>query len=73
MVEEKAYQELEAGAERAIRNNQNDKLIDQCKLNGITVKDMYVRADNMKNTVIAKLNVDKVYQERLEVRKRENE
>jgi len=34
---------------------------------------MYVRADNMKNTVIAKLNVDKVYQERLEVRKRENE
>ena len=39
MVEEKAWRELEAGAERQIRNNQNEKLIDQCKLNGITVKD----------------------------------
>lgn len=39
MVEEKAWKELEAGAERQIRNKQNEKLIDQCKLNGITVKD----------------------------------
>lgn len=28
MVEEKAWKELEAGAERQIRNNQNKKLID---------------------------------------------
>jgi hypothetical protein len=28
MVEEKAWKELEAGAERQIRNNQNDRLID---------------------------------------------
>ena len=39
MVEDKAWKELEAGAERQIRNKQNEKLIDQCKLNGITVKD----------------------------------
>ena len=39
MVEEKAWMELEAGAERQIRNNQNSRLIDQCKLNGIAVKD----------------------------------
>lgn len=29
MVEEKAWKELEAGAERQIRNNQNARLIDQ--------------------------------------------
>jgi len=39
MVEEKAYKELEKGAERQIRNNQNERLIDQCALNGISVKD----------------------------------
>ena len=73
MVEEKAWKELEAGAERQIRNNQNDRLIDQCKLNGIAVKDQTVRADNMKNEVTAKLIGDKGYKERLEVRKKENE
>ena len=73
MVEEKAWKELEAGAERQIRNNQNDRLIDQCKLNGIAVKDQTVRADNMKNEVTTKLEGDKSYKERLEVRKRENE
>ena len=55
MVEEKAWKELEAGAERQVRNNQNEKLIDQSKLNGISVKDQIVRADNKKNEVIAKL------------------
>ena len=39
MVEEKAWKELEKGAERQIRNNQNNRLIDQCALNGIAVKD----------------------------------
>lgn len=39
MVEEKAWHELERGAERDLRNNQNQKLIEQCKLNGISVKD----------------------------------
>ena len=61
MVEEKAWKELEAGAERQIRNNQNDKLIDQCKLNGITVKDQNVRATNMKNEVMDKLGYDKSF------------
>lgn len=35
MVEEKAWKELEAGAERKIRNDQNQKLIDQCRVNEI--------------------------------------
>ena len=73
MVEEKAWKELEAGAERQIRNNQNNRLIDQCKLNGIAVKDQTVRADNMKNEVTTKLEGDKAYKEKLELKKRENE
>lgn len=73
MVEEKAWKELEAGAERQIRNKQNERLIDQSKLNGISVKDMTVRADNKKNEVIAKLEVDKSFKDRTAVRKKENE
>ena len=73
MVEEKAWKELEAGAERQIRNNQNDRLIDQCKLNGISVKDQTVRAANKKNEVLAKLDVDRQYQETLKTKKHENE
>ena len=73
MVEEKAWKELEAGAERQIRNKQNEKLIDQCKTNGITVKDQSVRAFNKRTEVVDKLEYDKSYQERLTVRKKENE
>jgi len=61
MVEEKAWKELEAGAERQIRNIQNDRLIDQCKLNGIAVKDQTIRADNKKTEVLQKLEADKGY------------
>ena len=39
MVEEKAWKELEAGAERQIRDGQNQRLIDQSKTNAIMVKD----------------------------------
>lgn len=73
MVEEKAWKELEAGAERQIRNNQNDKLIEQSKLNGIIVKDQTVRAQNKKNEVTEKLIYDQEYKARLDVRKKENE
>lgn len=73
MVEEKAWKELEAGAERQIKNNQNKKLIDQCGLNEISVKDQTLRATNKKQDVIDKLHVDKGYDDKLEVRKRENE
>ena len=73
MVEEKAWKELEAGAERQIRNNQNERLIDQCKLNGIAVKDLSVRATNKKNEVLDKLEVDKQYQQSLTIKKKENE
>ena len=65
MVEEMRYKELEAGAERKVRNAQNDKLIDQCKLGSIKVKDESVRADNARDTVMQKLEYDKGYSERL--------
>ena len=39
MVEEQAWKQLEAGKERQIRNNQNERLIEQCKVNQIHVKD----------------------------------
>lgn len=73
MVEEKAWKELEAGKERQIRDGQNNKLIDQCKSNQIDVKDHSVRADNARTSVMAKLNYDKGYMDRLNTRKRENE
>jgi len=65
MVEEKAWKELEQGAERQIRNNQNDKLIDQSKINGIQVKDQTIRAENKKNEVVDKLHIDKAYDDKL--------
>ena len=73
MVEEKAYKELERGKERQIRNNQNDRLIEQSKGNEIMVKDQTVRADNAKSTVMKKLEYDAGYTDRLNTRKKENE
>ena len=73
MVEEKAYKELERGKERQIRNNQNDRLIEQSKGNEIMVKDQTVRADNAKSTVVKKLEYDAGYADRLNTRKKENE
>ena len=58
MVEEKAWKELESGAERKVRNAQNQKLIEQCGLNEIKVKDETVRATNAKSHVMDKLNYD---------------
>lgn len=73
MVEEKAWKELESGAERKVRNAQNDRLIDQCKVNEIKVKDETIRATNAKDTVNGKLDYDAGYEERLSIRKKENE
>jgi hypothetical protein len=73
MVEMKAWKELEAGKERQIRDSQNNKLIGQCKVNQISVKDQTVRADNARTSVMDKLNYDKGYKDRLNTRKRENE
>ena len=73
MVEEQAWKQLEAGKERQIRNNQNNRLIDQCGLNQIHVKDQTVRAENAKTSVLEKLNYDRDYTDRLNTRKRENE
>lgn len=73
MVEEMRYKELEAGAERKLRNAQNDRLVDQCKLGSIKVKDETVRAGNARETVMEKLRYDQGYQERLQTQKKENE
>ena len=73
MVEEMRYKELEAGGERKVRNAQNDRLVDQCKLGSIKVKDETVRALNARETVVEKLEYDRGYQERLTTQKRENE
>ena len=73
MVEEMAWKQLEAGKERQIRDNQNDRLIDQCGVNGIHVKDQSVRAENAKSSVMGKLEYDQGYKNRLDTRKKENE
>ena len=73
MVEEQAWKQLEAGKERQIRDNQNDRLIEQCGTNQIHVKDQYVRADFAKGTVVDKLEYDQGYKQRLDTRKKENE
>ena len=73
MVEYKAWKELENGKERQIRNNQNERLIDQCKVNQIMVKDQTLRADNAKSSVMEKLVTDKDYADRLNTRKKETE
>lgn len=73
MVEEKAWKELEAGAERKIRNDQNQKLIDQCRVNEIQVKDQTVMATNAKTHVMDKLLKDKAFDEKLQSKRKENE
>lgn len=73
MVEEQAWKQLEAGKERQIRNNQNERLIEQCGANQISVKDKTVRAENAKTSVLEKLEYDRGYTQRLDTRKRENE
>lgn len=73
MVEEQAWKQLEAGKERQIRNNQNERLIEQCGANQIQVKDKTVRAENAKTSVLEKLEYDRGYTDRLNTRKRENE
>jgi hypothetical protein len=52
---------------------QNSKLIEQCGLNAIKVKDQTIRADNAKSTVMAKLTYDKDFGDRLTSKKKENE
>lgn len=42
-------------------------------MNEIAVKDQTIRAENKKTEVMDKLFIDKSYNEKLEVRKRENE
>jgi hypothetical protein len=73
MVEYKQWEGLEKGKERQISENQNNKLIEQSKVNGIKVQDMLVRAEYSKNQVLAKVAYDHGYLERLGERKKENE
>ncbi len=61
MVEYKAWEELEGGKERAIRNNQNFKLLEQCGVNEIKVSDQLVRAEYSKQGVLEKITYDRGY------------
>lgn len=73
MVEEKAWKELEAGAERKVRNAQNQRLIDQCSTNEIKLKESMIKANNNKDIVKTKIETDKDYQAKLQTKMRENE
>ena len=73
MVEEKAFKELERGAEREARTKQNDALIDQCKMNGVKVKDLSIRAKNNRDEVVEHVRKTQSYREQVETKKRENE
>ena len=42
MIEEKAWKELEAGAERKIRVKQNNTLIDQCEAESVKVYSLFI-------------------------------
>lgn len=48
MVEEKAWKDLENGAERVAWVKQNDALMDQYMTNSVKVKELTIRADNNK-------------------------
>ncbi len=73
MVEEKAFKELERGAEREARTKQNDALIDQCKLNGIKVKDLSIRANNNREEVMDHVRMTQAFKDEVESKKRQNE
>ncbi len=73
MVEYKAWQELEKGKEREVRDAQNRKLLEQCGANEILVSDQLARASNAKNEVSAKLAYDGGFAARLSAQKKENE
>ena len=49
------------------------RLIEQCKVNEIKVKDSKVRANYAKLDVLGKLKYDKGYEERLATKRKENE
>jgi len=49
------------------------KLIDQCKVNQITVKDQTIRATNKKTEVQEKIDYDQSYADKLTKIQKENE
>jgi hypothetical protein len=73
MVEEKAWKELERGAEREARNHQNHALLDQCSHNGVKVKELSVRANNNRDEVVKHIQMTNVYHTEVRKKKGENE
>jgi len=51
MVEEKAWKDLENGAERVAWMKQNDALMDQYATNSVRVKELTIIADNNKHEI----------------------
>lgn len=73
MVEEKAWKDLASGAERQVDYGQNQKLIDQYKVNKIKLKDTGIRANNNRTEVQKKIQTDDNYQTLLQTKKMEND
>jgi len=73
MVEEKAWKDLENGAERVAWVKQNDALMDQYMTNSVKVKELTIRADNNKAEIQNKIENNKAYDSTLETRKGENQ
>jgi thiamine kinase-like enzyme len=73
MVEEKAWKDLENGAERIAREKQNDALLDQCKDNGTKVKELSIRAANNRTEIQGVMKTNNQFTKNLETKRGENE
>lgn len=72
MVEEKAWKDLENGAERVARMKQNDALMDQYAMNSVRVKELTIIADNNKQEIRDIIDMQKEFDQTLEKMKGEN-
>jgi len=61
MVEEKAWKDLENGAERVAWMKQNDALMDQYATNSVRVKELTIIADNNKHEIRDIIDMQKEY------------
>mmetsp|Transcript_17560 Transcript_17560/g.15403 ORF Transcript_17560/g.15403 Transcript_17560/m.15403 type:complete len:95 (-) Transcript_17560:358-642(-) len=73
MVEEHAWKSLQDGSEREIRDRQNVKLLEQEQVETTKFKERKIIAKRAVETVEAKLNDVREYDERVDKAKEENE
>ena len=72
-IEEKAWKRLEMGAERKTRVAQNQKLIDQYKVETVKMKETKIKAQTAKSAVMQKVKKNADYQTEYEEKIKENE